>query len=98
MSLEKRGVQVRFEMVDCDKRNIHCIGDRFGGLCGDQKRADQSGFVCRRSVIDVAEINACRRQGFVDKVVDDIKVRPRRDFGHDAGIFAVNVYLAENNI
>ena len=95
---EIRRRNVRVNVVDRNKRNVVCIGERFCKVDPDQQRADQPRVRGHRNRADVRERYARCVKRFVGDTRDRFNVRTARNLGNNPAVEPVNLNLGRNDV
>ena len=93
VSLQERGVDVTFEMIDAAEGSAVHPGERLGGLHADEERAHEPRPLGHRDAVEVTEGHARLGEGLADHGHDHLEVSARGELRHHAAVGRVDVVL-----
>ena len=91
-------VDMPFEVVYPDHRQIPRQGQRLGRIDSNQQRAGEAGAAGDGHSVEAPQLDARLVQGRPDHGHDGHQMAPRRDLGHDAAKGGVYVRLAGDHV
>jgi len=83
-------VDVAFEVVDADEREVGAEGEGLGEGDADQQRSGEAGTFGDGDGFEIAVLDACLVHGFADDGEDGAEVFAGGQLGHDAAVVRVD--------
>src|SRR5215470_1825645 len=97
VSFEKNRVNMSFEVVHRDEGLVERVRERLAVGDADEKRPDKARALRNADSIKVGKIEASLQKSFADNGDNLAQMFARGEFGNNATVFAVNVYLRGDN-
>ncbi len=91
------GMDVAFDVIDGDQRDVATEGEGLGVGDADQQRADEAGAWSHGDGVERGPIDIGVFERLTDGGDDGAEVFPRGEFGDDAAVFGVSIELRSDH-